>query len=167
LEIALLSGKSRCAAGEPSGRLAQRQGRPQLAVEELRRERGRRGIAGVLRGEGKEAPEAGGAPVATQEPVWRCAACGHEVALDRDRVHLEGAGVRTFVNPEGIEFRITGFRDAPGCAASGRPSSYWSWFPGFAWQVALCSGCGRHLGWSFQSAEARFHGLILDRLAPP
>ena len=40
-----------------------------------------------------------------------------------------------------------------------------SWFPGYAWMVGVCRGCGEHLGWLFVSADSRFHGLIADRLA--
>jgi hypothetical protein len=109
----------------------------------------------------------GGAPAIAEEGAWRCAACGHEIARDRDRVDLEGAAERAFVNPEGIEFVIIGFRDAPGCRPFGASSTYWSWFEGFAWRVALCGGCGAHLGWSFESGARRFHGLIVRRLAPP
>ena len=71
------------------------------------------------------------------------------------------------MNPAGIEYVIAGFRDAPGCALAGEASSYWSWFPSFAWQVAICGACGVHLGWSFASEAERFYGLILDRLIAP
>jgi hypothetical protein len=117
----------------------------------------------VWRGEGKEAPETGG--VATVDPLWRCAACGHGIA--RERIPLEGADTRSFVNPAGIEYVIAGFREAPGCALAGEQSAYWGWFPGFVWQIAVCDACRVHLGWSFTSETARFYGLILDRLIAP
>ncbi len=107
------------------------------------------------------------APVASTDPAWRCAACGKEIAADRDRIPLEGAATRTFVNPIGIEYLIAGFREAPGCAGNGEISPYWSWFPGFAWQIVVCSGCGAHLGWTFASESERFYGLILERLIAP
>ncbi|MGZ6143142.1 MAG: cereblon family protein [Myxococcales bacterium] len=117
----------------------------------------------MLRGERQEAPDIGG--VAALDPLWRCAACGHGIA--RNRILLDGAEARAFVNPAGVEYVIGGFREAPGCALSGEPSSWWSWFPGFAWQVAGCGNCGVHLGWSFTGADERFYGLILDRLIAP
>jgi hypothetical protein len=111
----------------------------------------------------KEAPaaEAGGA--VQEERVCRCAACGHELALLRDRIDVEGAASRRFVNPAGIEYEIAGFREAAGCSLAGEPSSYWSWFAGYAWQIALCGRCGQHLGWCFSGA-ARFFGLIVERI---
>ena len=117
----------------------------------------------MLRGERQEAPDTGG--VAVEEPLWRCAACGHGVA--RHRIPLDGAETRAFVNPAGIEYVLGGFRDAPGCALVGEQSSYWGWFPGFVWQIAVCGACGVHLGWSFTAATERFYGLILDRLIAP
>jgi len=31
----------------------------------------------------------------------------------------------------------------------GRPTTEFSWFEGYSWQVAVCSECGEHLGWRF------------------
>jgi hypothetical protein len=114
-----------------------------------------------------EAPQAGGAAGTSVERVWRCAACGAEIALDRDRIPLEGAATRAFVNPAGIEFVICGFREAAGCGGTGERSDYWSWFPGFSWQTVVCRGCGAHLGWSFANGSDSFYGLVLDRLSAP
>ena|SRR5438105_11367219 len=121
----------------------------------------------MLHGEGKEVPESGGAPVAEAEAAWRCARCGHTIALDRDRIPLDGAATRAFVNPAGIEFVIAGFREASGCALQGEPSTYWSWFAGFRWTAAACAACGAHLGWHFDGPAHAFFGLIVDRLARP
>ena len=29
-----------------------------------------------------------------------------------------------------------------------------SWFPGYAWTIAVCSNCGNHLGWCFTLCDA-------------
>ena len=71
------------------------------------------------------------------------------------------------MNPGGVEYVIAGFREAAGCAAEGERSDYWSWFAGFAWQAAVCRGCGAHLGWSFTGESDAFYGLILERLSAP
>jgi len=114
----------------------------------------------------EETRQEGGSAQAAGEPVWRCAACGAEVARDRDRVPVEGSSTRAFVNPDGLEFVLAGFAEARGCAELTSPSSYWTWFPGCAWQVSVCRACGVHLGWRFSGA-ASFHGLIVQRLNAP
>jgi hypothetical protein len=64
----------------------------------------------------------------------------------------------------GVVFRIACFAVAPGCSAVGEPTTEFTWFPGFAWQVATCRRCREHLGWLFLGPDDRFHGLIEDRL---
>jgi hypothetical protein len=93
-----------------------------------------------------------------------CHRCLATVTDGSQRIAMGGAHAHHFVNPHGIEFHVGCFADAPGCATFGEASTYWSWFPGFAWQVELCATCGEHLGWLFLSPDAAFHGLILDRL---
>jgi hypothetical protein len=105
---------------------------------------------------------------AAGEEAWlRCAACGHGITRERARIDVDGAHVHTFVNPQGVEFVIRCFRDAPGCAGWGDESTFWSWFPGTAWRVALCAGCGAHVGWSYRygaPAAHAFWGLISARV---
>ena len=114
----------------------------------------------------EDAQQAGGAVTAEDGSVWRCAACGAEVARDRDRISLDGQETRAFVNPDGFEYVIAGFAQAAGCREVSGPSSYWSWFPGCAWQISICRSCRAHLGWRF-SGQAAFYGLSLDRLTAP
>ena len=77
---------------------------------------------------------------------------------------VAGAHAHTFTNPHGLRFHIGCFATATGCIAAGEPTTYFSWFPGYAWQVENCGSCGEHLGWRFRSPEDEFHGFILDRL---
>ena len=115
----------------------------------------------------REDPQQAGGPItAGADGVWRCAACGAEVARDSDRISLDREQTRAFVNPDGFEYVIAGFARAGGCREISEPSTYWSWFPGCAWQVCVCAGCGAHLGWKF-SGRATFYGLSLDRLRAP
>lgn len=95
--------------------------------------------------------------------VIACAFCLHAVTTKEARIAVGGAHEHSCVNPHGIRYRFGCFADAS-CRPVGEPSHYWSWFPGFSWQVELCGSCGEHLGWLFRSADSAFHGLILDRL---
>lgn len=80
------------------------------------------------------------------------------------RTMINGSHEHTFDNPHGVRFRIGCFAWVSHCEVVMPASIYWSWFPGHAWQVEVCSRCGEHLGWLFRSADSTFHGLILDRL---
>jgi hypothetical protein len=99
------------------------------------------------------------------ERALLCRSCRWRVTSRAAAISMGGSHAHSFVNPHAIEFRIGCFADAPGCVGRGDESDYWTWFPGFQWQVALCRHCREHLGWRFRSPDASFFGLILDRLA--
>lgn len=94
-----------------------------------------------------------------------CAACSAPITHEREAISVHGQHAHQFVNPSGESFRIRCFATAPGAIAVGAPSSFFSWFSGHTWQVALCRACQRHLGWKFEGASGTFHGLIVDRVA--
>ena len=94
-----------------------------------------------------------------------CALCGHPVTHLNERVEVSGGHEHRCTNPGGYSFHIGCFREAGGCVAIGDATDAHTWFKGYAWRVALCAGCDRHLGWRFEAAADHFHGLILDRLA--
>jgi hypothetical protein len=100
-----------------------------------------------------------------EEGALVCVRCLGFVTSPSAALSMSGSHADTFVNPHGFEYRIGCFADAPGCLEWGEESDYWTWFPGFTWQMSLCRRCGEHLGWLFRSPDARFYGLILDRLA--
>jgi hypothetical protein len=103
--------------------------------------------------------EATGPPI-----VLACARCQQRLTTSGDRVARAGAHAHTFTNPEGLRFRIGCFKAAAGTTTASAPTEYWSWFPGYAWQVEQCAACGAHLGWLFTASSDHFHGFILDRL---
>lgn len=94
----------------------------------------------------------------------RCARCGHRVTSEDDRIEVSGKHLHTCVNPHGILYHVACFRTAGGCRPIGERSSFWSWFPGFTWQIELCAACGEHLGWRFDGEDTSFHGLVVGRL---
>ncbi|MCA9649584.1 MAG: hypothetical protein H6712_25815 [Myxococcales bacterium] len=93
----------------------------------------------------------------------RCRECAAVISSERARIEVAGAHAHTFVNPAGFVFEIGCFRSAPGCVGAGPSEAFFSWFPGYAWRVQLCRGCGAQLGWSY-GARPDFFGLVLDRL---
>jgi hypothetical protein len=102
---------------------------------------------------------------AAREDRWlRCTSCGHAIAPEKARIDVDGKHVHTFVNPQGHEYTIRCFADAPGCSGAGEESTFWTWFAGFAWRAAICASCAAHVGWSFRSSATAFLGLIVERV---
>ncbi len=93
-----------------------------------------------------------------------CANCLAAVTTHRAAIEVNSSFSHNCANPYGFTYRIGCFATAPGCVASGSPTSEATWFPGYAWQMANCANCFNHLGWHFLSEEDRFFGLILAQL---
>jgi hypothetical protein len=109
-------------------------------------------------------PEKRDAPRDDTGRVLVCAACLGAVTTTGARIEMSGSHAHTFSNPSGIVFHIGCFAVAPGGGEASEPTTYHSWFPGYAWQIVVCRACHEHLGWLFRSRDSRFYGLILDRL---
>lgn len=92
-----------------------------------------------------------------------CRLCGEVITSENNRVSINGAHINTRQNPSNVTFTFACFDTAPGCRAWGSATQEHTWFPGYYWQIALCAGCGEHLGWSFKNSS-RFYGLIIERL---
>lgn len=103
----------------------------------------------------------------------RCARCLQSVAHPADVISLRGsAPVGTYVNPFGYLHSVITLGAAQQLIVVGTPSTLSSWFTGYAWRMALCAGCGAHLGWRFSSLEADrepagFWGLSRAALIEP
>ncbi len=93
-----------------------------------------------------------------------CARCGAPITDEREGIVVSGRHAHHFVNPSGVAFHVRCFRDAPGCGCVGEASSFFSWFSGYAWRLAICASCHAHLGWRFEG-DSTFFGLVADRLA--
>lgn len=102
-------------------------------------------------------------PASQHEDLLYCVACGLAITFISARIEVLGQHRHCFVNPHGYDYVIGCFRDAFGCLIQGQPSPFFSWFPGMRWQVAVCSQCQIHLGWSF-GQPIEFYGFILERL---
>ena len=90
-----------------------------------------------------------------------CRACETELS-DASAVFSMSDG-RVFVNPHGIVHEVVTVRRARNVEVSGGPTTEFTWYPGYAWEIAWCAGCGAHVGWSFTAVAggepARFWGL--------
>lgn len=98
-----------------------------------------------------------------EESRLLCMNCSNEITHVSLGIERGGAFQHLFINPAGLPFRIGCFSQAPGCILHGLPTSEFTWFPGYRWQVALCDNCMTHLGW-FYTGEDEFFGLIIARL---
>lgn len=95
-----------------------------------------------------------------------CARCGMFVTKGRWRIRMKGEHEHVVFNPAGVLFRVQCFEEAPGAVAVGSASAEFTWFRGYDWRVALCTGCNSHLGWMYEGADAPavFFGLIAQAL---
>jgi uncharacterized C2H2 Zn-finger protein len=101
---------------------------------------------------------------AEKRKFLRCTECHYVITRKSDRIQINEQHQHVFANPHGYVFHIGCFAQAPGCVIASEETSYFSWFPGYAWQIALCGQCLTLLGWAFRSSESQFFGLILDKL---
>jgi hypothetical protein len=112
----------------------------------------------------KEQPQTTDEVSGSNDESIRCVSCGHRLSEQAYRIAQSGAHEHTFVNPGGVVYRIACFAAAPGCAHVGGTEQAFTWFPGWKWQVAICSRCHTHVGWIFRCVHDQFHGLILSAL---
>jgi hypothetical protein len=92
-----------------------------------------------------------------------CKACGALVTHGRSRMEVGGRHVHVFFNPHGLVFEVGCFSRAR-CGLVGARTNDFTWFPGHGWRIAMCNGCGSHLGWHFAGDSSGFYGLVLDSL---
>lgn len=93
-----------------------------------------------------------------------CALCRAVVTSKAERIAVGDAHEHTRANLGSWVHRFGCFARAPGCSAIGEPSVENAWFPGAAWQIALCTACGDHLGWRFSGSDGVFWGLLVAKL---
>lgn len=55
------------------------------------------------------------------------------------------------VNPFGYVHEIVTVLAVRHVEVGSDPTEVESWFPGHAWSLALCAGCGAHVGWRFDA----------------
>lgn len=84
------------------------------------------------------------------------------------RLEPESGLVRTFANPDGHLFEVVAFSWARALGLHPDVTDAFTWFPGYAWRIAVCSGCANHLGWQYEaigrSRPDLFFGLLIREL---
>jgi hypothetical protein len=103
-------------------------------------------------------------PATAAKRVLICARCSHEITTEEARVVRGGAHRHSRINPKGWVHEFGCFALAPGCRAEGEATTFFTWFPGYAWRLALCASCTTHLGWRFDGELGSFFGLLIDRV---
>ncbi|XP_058811690.1 protein cereblon-like isoform X2 [Topomyia yanbarensis] len=96
-----------------------------------------------------------------------CKRCEHEIASYNDIFAMSKQGVQTsYCNPSGyVHETLTIYKTKDNSTFTvDRPSTEFSWFPGYSWQITLCANCRQHLGWKFVATKknylpASFYGL--------
>ena len=93
-----------------------------------------------------------------------CVQCQHRITEHAAGLELAGGHVHIFTNPGGFTYEVALYEYAD-CIMHGPATIDYSWFAGYAWQLALCANCHEHLGWRYRkTGSPAFYGLIRDRL---
>lgn len=93
-----------------------------------------------------------------------CASCLFRITSTEFTYFVNGQHEFTFKNPSSLSYSIRLFSKADGCIDIDIPTIQFTWFPGFAWNFAICVNCKTHLGWKYHSNSISFFGLITDKL---
>ncbi|XP_055617888.1 protein cereblon-like [Toxorhynchites rutilus septentrionalis] len=96
-----------------------------------------------------------------------CKKCDRRIANYVDMFAMSKQGVSSsYCNPSGfIHETLTVYRVVPKTArTTTKPSTDFSWFPGYSWQIAVCNACNNHIGWKFAATKRnykpkKFYGL--------
>lgn len=83
---------------------------------------------------------------------FNCKRCKTKIAVYNDIFAMAKGNVNAnYCNPAGyIHETLTVHKTLENSTRLvDRPSSEFSWFPGYAWQIAVCITCSSHIGWKF------------------
>lgn len=101
-----------------------------------------------------------------------CKRCRTQIACYSDIFAMAKGNVNAnYCNPAGyIHETLTVHKTLDDAAKIvDRPSTEFSWFPGYAWQIAVCKRCSSHIGWKFIAVTKNlkprtFYGLSCKSL---
>lgn len=84
-----------------------------------------------------------------------CANCKTRICHRDDVFSMSRSGPQAaYVNPSGFVHETLTVYRVENLSLNGlRPSTEFSWFPGYAWTICSCSTCGDHIGWKFTAVN--------------
>ncbi|KAL5697535.1 hypothetical protein ACHQM5_028668 [Ranunculus cassubicifolius] len=86
----------------------------------------------------------------------RCKTCETLIAKRSDMLVMSTDGpLGAYVNPHGYVHEIMTLYKVNGLALIGHPDKAYSWFPGYAWTIAVCATCEMQLGWLFTATNKK------------
>lgn len=131
-------------------------------MELLRPKRDDEGTARV------QAPKARPADELEERHAFLCRACETEISDSRALFSMRASSaVQVFPNPYGQMRTIITLTEARSVIVTGAPTTEFTWFDGYCWQVVYCGDCRAHLGWFFETGEGEpksFFGLLREAL---
>ncbi|XP_046970638.1 protein cereblon-like [Vanessa cardui] len=107
-----------------------------------------------------------------RKSVLCCSSCAVEIARREHIFAMSSEGVHSnYTNLGGYMHDIVTVSRASNTELSGAPSAEFSWFPGYAWTIALCAACLAHVGWRFDAQRRglrpqQFYGLCRNYVQP-
>ncbi|BCS88967.1 cereblon family protein [Pseudodesulfovibrio sediminis] len=93
-----------------------------------------------------------------------CRQCRNKITRKDLAMTVNGSHRHVYFNPMGHLFELGCFASARHLSVHGVRTEEFTWFPGYAWQVVVCSTCGSQLGWKFTGKDDGFYGLLLNML---
>ncbi|XP_058449634.1 protein cereblon-like [Malaya genurostris] len=96
-----------------------------------------------------------------------CKKCDRQIASYADMFAMSKQGVSiSYCNSSGfVHETLTVYRTVQKTTrTTSKPSTEFSWFPGYSWQIAICNACNNHIGWKFVATKRsykpkKFYGL--------
>lgn len=108
-----------------------------------------------------------------QSNILCCRNCGETLAQQSDIFSMSREGPQgSYVNPGGYVHETLTLYKVKNVLYSGTPSTEYSWFPGYAWQICQCNYCDSHLGWRFTASSSKklhpkkFYGISRRSIRP-
>ncbi|VDM41513.1 unnamed protein product [Toxocara canis] len=99
-----------------------------------------------------------------------CRGCGTTLSKMSNMINVSTEGNSAlYVNPGGYVHDLFTVSEVRSTVARGRPSSEYSWFPGYKWTIHECAYCMQHVGWRFTSSNltpSSFFGLTRSSIRP-